>query len=144
MLFRAPPSDFNKEVDVVGCFVVWDGRFLLLHRHEHKPNGGLWGLPAGKKESQESIVHAMMRELREETGLEVNERDLTLCDSIFVRHAGKDFEYHMFTLSAAEEPAIALSPTEHQAFQWVTPEESLAMPLVHDQAECTKIVFGIE
>lgn len=53
---------------VVGCFLEYEGKFVLLHRHAHKPNGGTWGLPAGKVEPGESDTAAVLRELWEETG----------------------------------------------------------------------------
>lgn len=143
MIFKQPPTDFKKEVDVVGCYVLHDGRFVVLHRHDHKSNGGLWGLPAGKCDPDEQVKAAMVRELREETGIHIALDELTYIRAVSVRH-GHDFEYHMFTLSLPSAPEIQLSPSEHQAFRWVTPEESLLLPLVHDQAECTKIMFGIE
>ena len=101
-------------------------------------------MPAGKKEPDESIEDAMVRELREETGIVTGVSRLERRDSMFVRHAGTDLIYHMFVLKMPSEPQIILSESEHQAFRWVTPEESFALPLVHDQAECTKIVFGVE
>ncbi len=144
MIFQQPPVDFKKEIDVVGCFVLWSDRFLLLHRHEHKTNGGKWGLPAGKRDANEDLSHAMVRELQEETGIVIRKSSLTPRGSVFVRHAGRDFVYHMFSIELSGEPPISLSPTEHQAYRWVTPEESFVLPLVHDQAECTKMMFGIQ
>ena len=35
---------------VVGCFLEYDGRFVIVHRHAHKVDGDTWGLPGGKVE----------------------------------------------------------------------------------------------
>lgn len=53
-----------------GVLVVHEGRLLLLKRAHH-PWKGAWNLPAGYVEVDESPEQAAMREVREETGLEV-------------------------------------------------------------------------
>ncbi len=84
----------------------------------------------------------MVRELREETGIEVSEEKIVFFRSVAVRHAGRDFGYHMFSLRLNERSDIRLSPNEHQGYQWVTPEEAPALPLVHDQDECIQMFFS--
>jgi len=141
MIFKEPPADFEKQSDVVGCYVLHDGRFLMLHRHAHKSNGNTWGLPAGKRDGTEPLAEAMRRELREETGIDVPGSTLAFFDSVAVRHVGHDIEYHMFSVDLRSRPEVRLSETEHRDFRWVTPEEALAMPLVHDQDECIRLFF---
>lgn len=143
MIFKVAPPDFKKEIDVVGCYVQHDDAFLLLHRHAHKTNGNKWGLPAGKQDAGESPVEAMARELREETGLITPEDSFEYFDSVLVRNEGHDIQYHMFSLIFSERPAIQLSASEHQAFQWMTPQEALAADLIHDQDECIRLFFGM-
>jgi len=63
----APP----RVVPCVGA-VVHDaaGRLLLIQRG-HDPHRGLWSLPGGRVEPDESPEQALVREVREETGLDV-------------------------------------------------------------------------
>jgi ADP-ribose pyrophosphatase YjhB (NUDIX family) len=51
----------------VAAILRWEGRILLL-RHE-KQTGEVWLLPGGGVRLGESLVSALRRELREETGL---------------------------------------------------------------------------
>ncbi len=44
-------------------------RRLLLVRRRDPPDAGLWGCPGGKVDGGETIQHAAVRELREETGI---------------------------------------------------------------------------
>eukprot|EP00899_Mesostigma_viride_P000096 jgi/Mesvir1/10087/Mv11247-RA.1 len=55
---------------VVGCIVEQDARILLCRR-AIEPCKGLWTLPAGFMELQESSAEGAARETREETGMEV-------------------------------------------------------------------------
>src|SRR3954449_5999972 len=71
-----PPADADRPdaAPVVPCVgaVVHDpaGRLLLVQRG-HDPHRGRWSLPGGRIEPGESPEQAVVREVREETGLEV-------------------------------------------------------------------------
>jgi 8-oxo-dGTP diphosphatase len=53
----------------VGAVALLDGRLLLIRRG-HGPAAGEWSVPGGRVESGELIAEAVVREVREETGLE--------------------------------------------------------------------------
>lgn len=54
----------------VGAIAVRDGHLLMIRRG-HEPARGLWSLPGGHVEAGEHLADAVRREVREETGLEV-------------------------------------------------------------------------
>jgi ADP-ribose pyrophosphatase YjhB (NUDIX family) len=60
---------------VAGCLPVWKDQILLCKR-AIEPRHGLWTLPAGFMENDESTVEAAMRETMEEAGARVKVRDL--------------------------------------------------------------------
>ena len=144
MIFKEKPADFDKRFDIVGCFLEHDGRFVLLHRHPHKANGGKWGLPAGKREEGEDIAAAVLREVKEETGLELRESAVHHFDSVYVRDGAFDIEWHMFFARVEGRPDIKVNPYEHAAFAWASPAEALEMNLIHDLAESIELFYKRE
>jgi 8-oxo-dGTP diphosphatase len=58
---------------VVGvAAVIWNSRGdVLLIRRAKEPRKGQWSLPGGKLEFGETLLEGVLREVREETGLEV-------------------------------------------------------------------------
>ncbi len=144
MIHTNPPPDFNPRFEVASCFVIHDGKILLLHRQDTdnlQPN--VWGLPAGKREEGESIQEGIIREIQEETGLTIHNKDITFHTSLHVRYPEYDFLYHSFSTSYTERPEIILSPSEHKDYTWVAPQEALKMKLITDLDACIKLYFKI-
>ncbi len=113
---------------VVGCFLEHDGKFVLLHRHAHKPDGNRWGLPAGKVEKGETDQQAMLRELREETGYEAAESELEYLREDTFHFKDKSVTFVVFKVKIDTPHVIRLEESAHQAYQWVTPREGYAKP----------------
>ena len=49
------------------------GRILITRRPSHVHQGGLWEFPGGKRESDETALQALCRELKEEVDIEILE-----------------------------------------------------------------------
>ena len=60
----------TQPVIAVGAVLVKDGKVLIIKRG-HPPRQGEWSLPGGRVELGESLIDAVRREIKEETGLEV-------------------------------------------------------------------------
>ena len=142
MMSKDKPSDFNKQFDIVGCFIEHDGKFHLLRRHLHKTSGNSWGLPAGKLDPGEERKQAALREVEEETGLKLSERYVRYFDSLYVRDGDLDIEWHMFSTQLDLLPEVRTNPHEHSDYAWVTPADALQMNLIHDLPQSIKLFYG--
>ena len=67
MTTTAPPE---RPIVGVGAVILEENRVLLIRRG-HEPLKGEWSLPGGRVELGETLVAALCREVREETGLTV-------------------------------------------------------------------------
>lgn len=67
-----PRIDVSVDAVVFG-YKAGKGISVLLIRRGRKPFKGSWALPGGYVEADESLDHAAARELKEETGIELND-----------------------------------------------------------------------
>jgi 8-oxo-dGTP diphosphatase len=95
-----------------------DGRVLLSKRPLDKQLGGLWEFPGGKVEQGERPETALIRELREELGIDVAES--CLAPLTFASHAYEDFHLLM-PLYVCRRWQGQVSGAEGQELAWVRP-----------------------
>ena len=99
------------ERPVVGVgVVVWKGARLLLIRRGKSPMRGRWSLPGGRQELGETVRETAVREVREETGVEIRLGALIdVVDTIRRDESGAvDLQYTLVDFDAdwiAGEPA---------------------------------------
>jgi 8-oxo-dGTP pyrophosphatase MutT (NUDIX family) len=115
---------------------------LLLERQDQKPQGGTWGVPAGKKQFIEEKKEAILREITEETGTNQNPNNITFFQTVYVKYPEYDFVYHIFSLPKWKNEEVRINPREHKSFRWVTPEEALQMNLIQDLDQCITLHFA--
>lgn len=108
-----------RMVLVVACALMdADGRVLIARRPEGKALAGLWEFPGGKLEPGERPEAALIRELREELGIEVKEA--CLAPLTFASHAYDDFHLLMPLYVCRRWEGFATS-REGQELKWVSP-----------------------
>jgi len=141
MIYEKIPEKFSPIFEVVSCYVECNGDILLLHRREHKTEGGKWGVPAGKVDEGETAKKALLREIREETGITLYANSLNFLSKICVTHDDRDFIYHMYKTILNDVPNITLRPNEHQNYKWIKPQKALDLNLVTDLDSCIKMYY---
>jgi 8-oxo-dGTP diphosphatase len=106
-----------KLVLVAACALLdSDGRVLIAQRPAGKPMAGLWEFPGGKVEAGERPEETLIRELREELGITVNEA--CLAPLTFASHRYADFHLLMPLYVCRRWDGI-VKPLEGQALTWV-------------------------
>lgn len=101
----------------VGVIKDSSGQILIALRREHAHQGGLWEFPGGKVEQGESVQQALVRELKEELNISVQ----NMLPLIQVKHQYSDLKVllDVWTIQGFSGEAMAL---EGQKIQWVLPD----------------------
>lgn len=108
------------------ALVDQDNRILISKRPEGKQLGGLWEFPGGKVDPGETPELALIRELREELGIEVC--DTCLAPFTFASHAYRDFHLLMpLYLCRSWDGEVA--PQEGQEIAWVRAKRLADYPM---------------
>jgi len=116
-----------KVVLVAACALIdADGRFLIADRPAGKPMAGLWEFPGGKVDADERPEDALIRELKEELGIVVNEA--CLAPLTFASHTYADFHLVMPLYVCRRWEGI-VSAQEGQKLAWVRPNRLKDYPM---------------
>ncbi|WP_062443051.1 NUDIX hydrolase [Herbidospora daliensis] len=99
-----------------------EGRLLLIQRG-HPPSEGLWSLPGGRVEEGETDDDALRREIREETGLDIQVGALA---GTIVIGFYEIFDYHAHVTGGDLRPG-----DDAAAAVWATDDDLVRLPLTN-------------
>ena len=133
------PKARIPHITVTAAILQRDGKVLLAKRPSRGLLGGMWEFPGGKKEDGESLEDCLVREIREELGIEV------LAGATFgiYKHAYTHFRItlHAYLCTFTKgEP----SPVEAEALAWVSPEELGDYPMGKVDRCISRRLQGVE
>ena len=69
-------SDQHRVIEVSAALIFRAGQLLITQRHAQAHLGGLWEFPGGKREAGETFEQCLVREIREELGVEISVSEL--------------------------------------------------------------------
>lgn len=116
-LFAEAECDGVQQL-VVGAIVQNAGKVLLLQRPEDDFMGGIFELPSGKVEQGEAVDSALIREVKEETGLDVAVVRHYLGSFDYTSGSGKKSRQFNFAVEVAAPAPVELQ--EHDSYNWVS------------------------
>ncbi len=124
----APRPDGAKPLLLVAACALIDpdGRVLLARRPEGKKMAGLWEFPGGKLNEGETPEAALIRELKEELG--INVASSCLAPFAFASHAYEKFHL-LKPLYLCRRWKGTPQPREGQALAWVRPQKLAEYPM---------------
>jgi len=104
------------------CYIEQDGKYLMLHRNKKKqdPNEGKWIGVGGKLEKGESPEECLVREVQEETGLELEE--YTFRGEIFFSAQGWEEEI-MYLYTATKFHGEITDDCAEGELKWISFQE---------------------
>lgn len=121
-----------KTMGVVAFWAVWPALFVYLRIGKRTRvlivcgdeflalktwlGSGAYGLPGGGLHKGEEPVKGALREVREETGLELREANLKF---LFTK-AGRPIKYTAFVVTLSEKPAIRPQKGEISDYDWLS------------------------
>ncbi|MFH2021036.1 MAG: NUDIX hydrolase [archaeon] len=140
MIFDKPPENFKPSFEVATCLIKCSEKYLFVLRSEEEDYPNTWCLPGGKIEDGEADHDTIIREVKEETGINANQ--VKLKDIFYVRYPDVDFIYHVFECDLEEMPEVKLN-NEHSDFKWVTIKEAMKLNLILGESESLRKIFSI-
>ncbi len=122
------PAPADRPVVLVAAvaLVDVDGRVLVARRPEGKSMAGLWEFPGGKVMPDETPEQALVRELKEELGIDT--RRSCLAPFTFASHAYDDFQLLM-PLFVCRVWKGRVEAREGQELAWVRPARLGSYPM---------------
>lgn len=119
-------SVVKPRIDVAVAVVFnTHGQVLWACRPEGKPYAGYWEFPGGKVEANESVWHALVRELKEELDITATQGGPWFLIEHDYEHA--NVRLHLYRVWAFEGSPRSL---EKQAFTWASLENSDLFPIL--------------
>ena len=117
-------------VPAVGAVVMHDGAVLLVRRGR-APARGVWAVPGGRVELGETLVEAVEREVREETGVRVRAGDPVWSFDSVVRDEEGRVAYHYVIVDLLAEYVAGEPRARDDALEarWTRPEEFSRLPV---------------
>jgi len=107
---------FNKE-----------GKLFLMKSHKWK---GSYVIPGGHKELGETMEQALIREVKEETGLDIHNIEfLAFQEFIFDPAFWKKKHFIFFDFACKTDSDKVTLDREGQEYVWVAPKEALKLPV---------------
>jgi len=108
----------------VGAVIICNGK-ILLEKSKYEPGKGKWSIPGGLVELGETVEQTVIREVLEETGLEVESpKQIDIVDNI-VKDDNGDVKYHFVILDyfVKLKGGTLKAASDAEDLKWVQLEE---------------------
>jgi mutator protein MutT len=111
-------SGDKKQIEVSAALIFENGKLLITQRLANAHLGGLWEFPGGKREANETFEQCLVREIREELGMEISVGKLF--EEITHAYPGKTVHLKFFICQSLRGEPQTLGCA---AFKWIKKSE---------------------
>jgi len=120
-------SNSDIKTITVAAGIIWKDKRFLIDQKKTGMFANYWEFPGGKCEANESPSQALVRELKEELGIEATKSSLWQ----ILEHTYSEAKLHVFlhffhVLHFIGEP----KSKEGQSIRWVYPTEAMSLPFL--------------
>lgn len=133
IISSTPFAGFNSKATASCAYLCSEGEFLFLCRSQNSSFTswiGKWSVPGGKLEGMETLHQGLIRELKEETGIDIKEQEILSSKTFYVRNERNDYILHNFFIKLNQRPLVHLN-SEHTQFKWLCWHEArTSLPLI--------------
>lgn len=120
--------------NVVGAIIVSENNeVLIMSRKEDDFMGGIDELPSGNMESGETIYESLIREVKEETNLDIEKVTSYINSFDYVSGSGKKARQFNFAVTVKSTDTIKL--TEHDSYKWLSIDEARKNAKITDEVK---------
>lgn len=125
---------FHNEV---GCFIINDKKEILLEKRSLKKrySPGKYGLCAGHVIKGETLIEGLIREIKEELGIDVSEKDLIPFGKreTVIKETNSHFTYFYYLKLNLPETAFVIQEEELSEVKWFPIDTVIKKVLAHDE-----------
>ncbi|MCP3031371.1 8-oxo-dGTP diphosphatase [Halobacillus sp. A1] len=126
---------------VANCILRVDNKILMLK----KPRRGWYVVPGGKMEAGENIKDSVIREFKEETGLDIQSPELMGSFTFIMKEDQQTVqEWMMFTFQSSTYKGELLETSEEGELEWVQVEDVLNKPMAEGDRHIFKHILNSE
>lgn len=127
----------------VGAVAIRDGKILVVKR-AFEPGAGKWSIPGGLVEVGEKLSEACIREMKEETGIDIQVLELINVFDMIDRDASGKVQYHYVLIDFLAKPVggVEMPNPEVTDMKWVTHQEAIALDLTRTARRALEELFG--
>lgn len=115
----------NKAIPAAYLFLEKDGKFLITRRYNTGYQDGIYQVPAGHVEAGETPSEALIREAKEEIGIDISPKDINFFHASYrPKHDDTDNRVDFFfKVSKWNGEVINAEPHKCDDLKWVTLDE---------------------
>jgi ADP-ribose pyrophosphatase YjhB (NUDIX family) len=137
------PDSLRRPIPAVGVAVVEDGALLLVRRGRG-PNAGLWAVPGGKVDYGESMHEAAVREMKEETGLDVEIEQVAWVGETMGPGNPPAWHYTLVDYLARRIGGTAAAADDAHEVAWVPLHRARELPLTPTMPSLIDVLIRLE